>query len=534
MSKWLRSKLVPILGLLAVSGCLDMDVTNHEAPTAAQILDDPEELQALVVSSWNNQFWQWTQASAYVYRAIPFIAGELASGQDIYQINGSPEPRQAYGNDPTIQTATGEYNVSERPWYGLYEVIANVCDALWLIEHKGKRLVQSGVDNTDRLRAYSWFLHGAAYSILALGWDRATLRLPDTDVNQPGWWLHAPYPEVAEFAIKSLERAIEIAENAEPFTIPAAWFGGVSVDNEGLIRLAHTYIAKTLVYLPRNPAERKDISEGGLVDWDRVIAHAQKGITEDFAVTLSSTGLQTRYMQVAQTSSQAVAHPMLYGPADMSGAYAEWLAKPLNERDKFLILTNDRRIMPLKADGSGPNPTGIGKYLRYVASGCCTTSQGYQRSYYYWRRNNGQWSSGTKVIESVDELNLLMAEAHLRKGRLQEAVDLINITRVANGELPPVTTAGVPGDIDSCVPRTFDGTACGTLLDALHHERMIELMGLNMWRSWWDRRGFGTLIKDTYTQLPIPYRELGALRIPFYTFGGPSDPTAADGILQVR
>lgn len=533
MSKWLRIKLGSMLSVAAVAGCMNLDVMNNAAPTAAQILDDPEELQALVVSSWHNLFWQYTQGSAYVYRAMPFIAGELASGSDIYQINGGPEPREAYGNNPTVQTSTGDYNVSQRPWYGLYEAVANVCDALWLIENQNKRIVQSGTDNTDRIRAYSWFLHGASYSILALGWDRATLRLPDTDVSKPGWWQHAPYTEVADFAIRSLERAIEIAESSEPFTIPAEWFGGVSLDNEGLIRLAHTYIAKTMVYLPRNPAERKDVSEGGIVDWDKVITHAQKGIVSDFAPTLSSTGLQTRYMQVAQTSTQSVAHPMLYGPADMSGAYAEWLAKPLAERDKFRVVTDDRRISPATSAGA-PNPTGNGKYFRYVASGCCATSEGYQRSFYYWRRNNGAWSSGVKVTESVDELNLLIAEAHLRRGRLQEAIDLINITRVANGELPPVTTAGVPGDINACVPRTFDGTACGTLLDALHHERMMELTGLNMWRSWWDRRGFGTLIRATYTQLPIPYRELGALEIPFYTFGGSSDPTAADGLLQVR
>jgi hypothetical protein len=126
---------------------------------------------------------------------------------------------------------------------------------------------------------------------------------------------------------------------------------------------------------------------------------------------------------------------------------------------------------------------------------------------------------------SVDEMRLLKAEAELRLGNLQDAADLINVTRVGNGELAPVGPNGVP-ESDSCVPRRDDGS-CGTLLDALEYERLIELAGLEATRAYVDRRGFGTLKTGTFLQLPVPGEELQMLGQPIYTFGGVGGEWAA-------
>jgi hypothetical protein len=70
-----------------------------------------------------------------------------------------------------------------------------------------------------------------------------------------------------------------------------------------------------------------------------------------------------------------------------------------------------------------------------------------------------------------------------------------------------------------CVPRTKDG-ACGSLMDALIYERMIELAFVDPIRGWADRRGFGTLTTGTIIHLPLPYEQQRILDIPFYTYGG--------------
>jgi len=219
------------------------------------------------------------------------------------------------------------------------------------------------------------------------------------------------------------------------------------------------------------------------------------------------------------------------GPADISGAYREWIQASYDDQDKFLIVTPDRRITGVDEEGN-PDPTVGGKYFRYRENGGVNPAPGTYRSYYAYYRWEKKYYDMPVIEMSVDEMRLLKAEALLRTDRLEEAAELINVTRVENGELPPVTADGVP-ESEDCVPRTFDGEACGTLLDALHHERVLEGMGLGAFHSWWDRRGFGTLEKGVWLQLPIPDRELQNLQLPWYSFGG-SLPYSADGVLKVR
>lgn len=510
------------------AGCLDLDVVaNQSAPTAEQVLSDPAELEAVVAGTWRT-LWNYSENSSSVYYGVGGVGDEWTSGNTTLVQWTITEPRQPYPNDYSLDNRF----LSQNPWYAIYEKIDDVNQAMKIIEQDGIKIVSGTQDNTDRARAWGYFVQGALYSIFALSYDQASISLPDTDRSKADWWHYKPYPEVAKVAIQQLEKAISIAETADPFETPAEWTSGVPVNNDLLIRLAHTYIARLMTYLPRTPEERKDVSQGGIVDWRLVLEHANKGITEDFAPTMSSSGIVSGQIRYPQTPTIMVASNRLVGPADMSGNYAEWLSKPLSERDRFLIVTHDRRITGTDELGN-PDPTVDGKYFRYAETCCAANWQSYQRGHYYWYRYNGTYTTGKKVMLSVDELNLIKAEAHYRLGELQAAADLINITRVANGELPPVTIDGVPGDIDNCVPRSFDGTECGTLLDALHHERMIEGAGLNQYRTWWDRRGFGTLVKDTYTQFPVPVRELQAMGLPFYTTGGEYG-SAADGILKVR
>jgi len=107
-------------------------------------------------------------------------------------------------------------------------------------------------------------------------------------------------------------------------------------------------------------------------------------------------------------------------------------------------------------------------------------------------------------------------EAEIRLGNPAAAAALINKTRVGNGELPPVTAAGVPPG-PGCVPKRYDG-ACGSLFDALMYEKRIETYGTAI--AYFDLRGWGCLLEGTPTQLPPPGRQLDLLGKVNYTYGG--------------
>jgi hypothetical protein len=126
---------------------------------------------------------------------------------------------------------------------------------------------------------------------------------------------------------------------------------------------------------------------------------------------------------------------------------------------------------------------------------------------------------------SLTEMRLLKAEALIRLGRAAEAVPLINVTRVANGQLPPVTIDGPP-DTPGCVPRKVTG-GCGSLWDALMHERNLENNGIEGTIMWWDFRGLNRLMEGTLLHFPVSGIEMENLGLPIYTFGGVGGQGAA-------
>jgi len=88
-----------------------------------------------------------------------------------------------------------------------------------------------------------------------------------------------------------------------------------------------------------------------------------------------------------------------------------------------------------------------------------------------------------------------------------------------------VTVDGPP-DEPGCVPRKFNGQ-CGSLWDALRYEKGIEMIGTDAVVRFFDSRGWQLLPEHAFTQLPVPGRELGTLRLELYTFGGPGGQSSA-------
>lgn len=495
-----------ILGVMLSSvSCQDLDVTNPNEPDRDRVLTSGPDVEALIASQF--RLWWPNVQHSYPNLALAAIGDHITGGFLDYSVyNLSQEPRPAWDNSPLYQ----RNDVTENPWYDLHGVIATINTALTVMDEG------LAVPNEARARAFAKLMQGLARGYIALQFDQALIVDEHTDLAAVDVTNYRPYTEVAAQAIAELDEAIAIAQ-ANDFTIPgdAGWISGFAMDNEELIRLANSYAARFIAYMPRTRAERD------AADWAEVLRRTEGGMTRDFApqgivdVIVSDSRRILSRVRTGPRSDHVRPDIMVYGQADTSGAWQAWLAQPLAQRTPIRIWTPDRRIQGIATT------TAPGSYIGYQASNIWSIDRGtYLRSYYYYHRlgTGDSWYLGPQVTLTVDELRLLRAEALIRLGRAAEAVPLINVTRQQNGMLPPVTIAGPP-DANGCVPQKVNGT-CGSLWDALRHEWDIEMLGVEGGVAFYNRRGWQALPENTPLQFPVPGRELETIGLPLYSFGG--------------
>lgn len=503
-------------GLLVVAGaCQDLAVGNPNEPDRERATQQPVSAESFVSSSFRT-WWPVVGHDDYPSWALSTMANEITSGfADFGQLELSAEPRAAWNNSPVNARSA----VTATPWYGLYSTISSVNDALIAI---GNGLVVVDSTRTARTRVVGKFMQGVSHAYLALYFDSAfvvdeKLQLDTITVPQ----LH-PYSEVSSAAIAQLDSAIAVAQRGPNFTLPVDSWLFQAMTRDELIRLANSYVARTLAYTPRTRAER------AAVDWAEVIKRVDAGIVTDFAPVAQPDILWDDWKRlIARVRSgppSDFGRPSYWvlGPADSTNGFVNWVATPVANRVAFQIRTQDRRIQ------GTTGPTSVGKYFGYNASNIFAASRGtYRYSHYYYKRNGTgiTWQTGLQPAVTVTEMNLLKAEALIRLGRAAEAVPLINASRVTSGELPLVTIDGPP-DQAGCVPRKLDGR-CGSLWDALRYEKRIEGLGNSGVVAFFDARGWQTLPANTVVQFPVPGRELAVLQRPLYSYGGPGGDGSA-------
>lgn len=517
MHKSLKTSiLTATVALVAVAGCQDLVVTNPNLPDRGRATQQPTAAESFVSTSFRT-WWPVGGHDDYPSWALATMANEITSGfADFGQLELSAEPRQAWNNSPV----NGRNQVTEGPWYGLYRTISSVNDALTAID---SGLVIVDTARTIRAKAVGKFIQGISHGYLGLYFDQAAVVdekvVLDTITNIE----FLNYKVVATEAVKQIDSAIVTAAKSN-FTLPVDGWLYTAMTRDQFVALANSFAARIMVYSARTPAER------AAVNWTEVIRRVDAGIKTDFAPVAQTDilwddwkRLVARLRTAGRPSDFGRPAYDLIGPADSANGYINWKNTPLATRQAFQIRTKDRRIQ-----GAG-GPATEGLYVGYNLNNIFDPSRGqYRWSHYFYKRNGTgtTWQSGAQVAMTVAEMDLLKAEGLIRLGRAAEAVPLINKTRVANGGLPPVTVAGPP-DEAGCVPRKLNGT-CGSLWDALRHEKKIEGVGVSGVIGYFDARGWGALPANTMVHLPVPGRELATLRRPIYTFGGGGAGSSAE------
>ncbi len=390
-----------------------------------------------------------------------------------------------------------------------------------------------------RARSFGYFNLGFATGTVALFYDSTAIVKPGIETGEIPPLSSAK--DAMSAAIEMLDSALAIANSpaattgSEGWPIPSDWVSspdgpGPSMDEWK--RIIRSYRARFRAEIARTPAERD------AANWDAILDDATNGITHDFLIAMTSSNgwSNSFWSQAAVSVGWHQMTPFIIGMADTTGGYANWLTAPVDQRQPFLIVTPDKRFpagesrQAQQDDSPGRFPVADSPlYLRNRPAGEDIASFPWGSSYYDGIYRYGDYransSRGNNPIITVAEVDMLAAEAMIRKGQIAGAAALIDKYRVPNG-LPAlsgvVTTAAqpVPGG-NACVPRVpqapgFTTVACGNILEAMKWEKRLETM-LNGYASWYlDSRGWGDLATNTPLDWPVPYQEMDARGLPFY------------------
>lgn len=470
------------LALILLASCTKkLQIENDSDPSIEDVYSDPASVYGVASSLFYNwyigaQTHSWSPAMSMMTMADQGTSSWLNSGM----FDLSSEPRQTFDNSESYRYAY----IFEHYWTKLYADINTANDILKVLD-EGMVIGENGED-TKMVEAMSYFIHGLSLGYIGLNYDKAYILNYDTE--NPSDVPISNYSDVTAAAISSLEKCIAIAD-ANNFIIPSDWINGKDYTNNEISQLAHSYIARFLVYNSRNA------TQNDAINWQAVIDNANLGITSDFEVFLDNVN------------------------------WKNWVYHYSYERDDWVRV--DARIINLmdssytKRLTSGADPgiaTSIDARLGtdFAHDNICPfkPERGYYHySFYLYKRINYSFSTADYFPEMYkNEIDLLKAEAYAHLNQLPMAINILNTSsRISRGNLPPLSASATKQQV----------------LDAIFYERDIEFFVAGFGINYYDMRRRDMLQKGTMLHFPIPAKELNVIGLPIYTFGGENN---ADGI----
>jgi hypothetical protein len=523
---------------LSTTGCNDFLAVdeNPNDPNREDALASANDVESLIGGSFFIAYRGWMHRDPATGTAMH--SGMLRSPYSYgccRWTDAGKEPRQEFAN-----RASGGWSFNTRPWDDNYSAISSVRD--------GIQSIKEGLDlgdesRTSRALAFAKLIQGWAHAHVATVFDQGFVISESTPDLQTGTPELRDWQAVRDSSLKFYDRAIEIAQNNR-FTLPSGWIRGNDLDSQEFVRLVRSLKVRVMTMTPRTPEQRRDVSNGGLVDWNRVVELARNGLREDFIIQgdgggFNSWGMWSLRLPFQGQSPWGRVSYYQIGPADNSGEFEEWLVvRPEQEEpDFFEIETQDKRIVGEPGEGRWRSQ---GKYFDYTG--------GYGSPYAMIRYTTpprdikddsygnftGQNNRGPLTFMDISEMHLLEAEGLLRtqgSGAKQQVADLISTSRVEQGELPPATAANPIGSWndrhDNGDPNL--GYNEVSLWAMLKYEFYLETMYSVGTMKWSHARGWKDLVEGTPVHYPIPAGELQALEKEVYTFGGGGEGSAPAG-----
>lgn len=534
-----RGNMVAVaLVALSVSACEDaLTAKNYNNPDVVRVFQQPASIEQTLATGY--QQCRNTEKNTDMTAQMATMSLESYSqlGNFNMGLRGAIPRSPILNNKSAQQSLNGNFG----GWSRQGRLQANALKQLdALIKANGQALSTPAADT--RARALGFFNMGCNLGWLAMAFDSAGIidHIMESDFVPE----LSGYNEVMAAALALMDSSLALATSAAgggaggfPVT-----FGGTSMSRDRFVELVRSFKARFRAGVARTPEER------AAVNWSQVAADAEAGLKADFIVNLSPTSGLTQGVQTStffQDAAWSQITPFIFGFADISGGYDNWLQTNIVSRNgDFVIVTPDLRF-PQGAtraaqQAASPEPgTYTGFPYMKNRSGSDSPGDPWGTSHYEHHRlkyirnasNVGPYPEFLKA-----EVDLLAAEAYLRTGDVAKAIAKINPYRTRAG-LPALTgtsaTDIVPGGA-SCVPRVpsppnYTSTSCGTIMEAMKWEKRMELAYTFMGAWFFDARGWGDLVKDTPLMYPVPVPELDARLKGYYNLGGGGAASAATG-----
>ncbi len=474
MKKIIIKSIIYISLIIIGQACANLDVEYDNLPDYEKAMSNPDDVMNIASSAFYN--WYMANTSSLSPRMAMWVAADqgTCSWANSGMLDLSTEPRQAFNNDVTYTYAF----ITEDYYQNLYSTLSQVNDVLKAMD-KGMQF--NGGKDDAMVQANCYLVQGMCLGYLGLVFDQGFIMTENTDLEKVEL---SPWNEVIDAALNSLQNAIDIASK-NSFTTPAEWFGGDTYTNSEIVQLAHSFIARFMVYSARNAEQNAQ------TDWQAVLDHAAAGIQKPLAPYIDNVKWKNWFYHYTIRPGWAkidlrIIHLM---DPDYPSHYPDDGKSPGTATSKDARLETD---------------------FNYVSTINMRPERGYYHySNYEYSRIDLEYVSGVVTGYATDfsttENELFRAEAYARLGNLSQAIDIINNgTRISRGHLSPLPADATQQEV----------------LDAIFYERDIELIMTGFGIAFFDMRRRDMLQKGTPLHFPIPAKELTILQKDIYTFGG--------------
>jgi len=488
-------KIIILISIIFFSSCkkdlLEIDYKN--SATIEDVYSTPENVKGVASSL----FFNWYNQLYYAYTYSPIMAmwtmadQGTASWGNGAMLDLSSEPRAEFNNSEEYT-----HNRITKNYYAYLYGNLTAANRILMVINDGMEIGELDSDGkgneTEMVKAYTYFNQGITLAYLGLVFDKAFI-VKET-LEESNYLTPSPYNDVADASIVSLEKCIEIS-NANSFEIPDTWINGSTYSNVELAQLAHSFIARILIYNARTKAEND------ATDWQKVLNNANAGIQKNLAPYMDNTTWKNYFFNFT-----------------FNHATLDWCG--VDSRIIHMMDNNYPAVYPDLSANSKPAPAVSADHrlvtdFRYDATCPLHADRGYYHfyDYEYSRYSYNTYDSPDYVTDfSVTENDLIIAEAMFRTGNKSGAINILNNgPRVTRGQLPELSSSISDEDF----------------LYALFYERDVELFMTGFGKGFFDMRRRNMLQKGTLLHFPIPAKELNVMTMSIYTYGGVSN---ADGI----
>ena len=477
-------KLVMLLTLCSFffSGCIDLEVVNEMEPDAARAFSDPDAMMELAGYSFLTYH---NVIQGYMSLALPIaVMADHHTCSWGTTRDYSYEPRELGGSYNNSLNYAYRFQLIGQ-WEESYLAISGANSILqWLDEN-----VNNGIGEEQRvlLESFSLFVSAVSHGYLGLIFDQAVVVRHDSYLDNPEL---QPWNKIVNESLKMIDRAVEIAD-ANHFEIPSEWVAGQTMTNIELSQLANAYAARILASSSRTKAANDTIN------WNRVLAYAQKGHDWDFAPQIGDAyGFDDMYWNYGCYPGWARVDMRIINLID-HGYPSRWPS------DNLSWSTPDGQD-PEEAD---PYDARLITDFEYLATNVFPPDRGYYHyshyrySRYDFLRADAWYGNGPKPSFLAWEVKLLEAEALLRTGNSSRALSILN---------DPAGPRKVRGGLPDVQP-TDD------ILRYILDEKEIECFLTGAGISFFDMRRTDRLQPATLLHFPVPSTELEIMLLPHYT-----------------